>query len=270
MNKYNVLIIGAGGQGSEADQPGSGNEHKIISFAHAFKEHDGFETITFYDKNKLKSKKASEIWDCYYSECDINYICEYGDIDVAIITTPDNTHYEILKQLAEYPLKLVICEKPICEDLEQAREIVELYKQKNIPLMINYTRRFLPYYDCLKRDTKPIDGLCIFNRGWLHTATHAIDFFNMIGLENYKIIESTITDKRVWELYVEFEDPIGMRIGWIETRVGDMPVWNYYDKSHWYIVENAYNFLEGKEELKCTGEQALHALEICFKLMKKE
>jgi hypothetical protein len=36
-----------------------------------------------------------------------------------------------------------------------------------------------------------------------------------------------------------------------------------------YVAENAYNFLEGKEELKCTGEMALKSLEMCFELMNK-
>jgi hypothetical protein len=258
-----VLIIGSGNQGALADAPKSGNEHKIISFAHALKTHEGFETITFYDKDKLKSKTAAETWDCYYTECDIDYICEYGDIDIAVITTPDENHYEILKQLAECPIKLIVCEKPICSDLQQAREIVELYKQKNIPILVNYTRRFLPHYDYLKQYGKPVYATCSFNRGFLHSGSHAVDFFNMIGADNYRLIEIPTEAYRVWDLNVYYENH-----AFSEVRVGDMPVWEYYDKSHWHVVENAFNFLEGKEELKCTADDALKGLEICYELME--
>jgi hypothetical protein len=35
----------------------------------------------------------------------------------------------------------------------------------------------------------------------------------------------------------------------------------------WHVTENAHNFLEGREALKCTGEDSLRSLEICFELM---
>ena len=45
-----------------------------------------------------------------------------------------------------------------------------------------------------------------------------------------------------------------------------MQVPDYYDFHTRYVIENAYNFLEGKEELLCTGEDALKALEIMEEL----
>jgi hypothetical protein len=127
--------------------------------------------------------------------------------------------------------------------------------------MVNYTRRFLPAYDHLKEYGKPIFGTCHFNRGWIHTATHAIDFFNMIGCLDYRIIESKL-DYRVWSLDVFYDKHRA-----VEERLDNDPVWSYYDKSHMYIINNAYEFLEGREEIKCTGEMALKALEICYELM---
>lgn len=251
--------MGAGGQGSEADQPGSGNEHKIISYGHAFSAHPGFNLLGFYDIDREKAFKAADAWRS-------DALPHWPIIaDVIVIATLDDTHYEQLLKAIDHrlPPDLVICEKPICTDLEQAREIVDLYSKKNIPLMVNYTRRFLPYYDHLKQYGKPIYGTCAFNRGWMHTATHAIDFFNMIGCDNYRMIEIPADSYRVWDLKVYYKDHV-----FSEVRTADMPVWDYYDKSHWYIAENAYNFLEGKEPIKCTGENALAALEKCFELME--
>lgn len=193
-------------------------------------------------------------------------------IDIAIVATPDNEHYKILKQLAKYPLKLVICEKPICEDLQQAREIVELYKIKGILLMVNYTRRFLPYYHNIKELSDSgmfgdlVSANIVFNRGWLHTASHAIDFiewlFNGNRSDRINIVECN-TDYRIWQIQLFWEKHY-----WQEQRISDMPVWSYYDKTHWHVVDNAYKFLEGKEGLMCTGEDALNSLEMTYKLMK--
>ena len=211
------------------------------------------------DNDFIKAKIAKEVWN---AKCASGYFCRamLFDIDVAIVTTPDDFHYDILKKLANWPLKLVICEKPICTDLQQAREIVELYKAKGIGLMVNYTRRFLPYYDFLKQEN-PLTGICRFNRGWAHSASHAIEFFNMIGCKNYELFESQ-SDERVWDIRVAYNNFV-----FTETRNGDDPVWDYYDKTHYHIIDNAYKFLEGKEEIKCTGEMALRALEKCYELM---
>lgn len=252
------MIIGAGGQGAEADRQGSGNEEKIISFGHAFSRHGGFNLLGFIDKDVERAESAKKEWDAKFASDTLTSI-QYQD--VVVVATPDDTHFDILKQIAKKQLSLVLCEKPICTDLEKAREIVQLYKERGIPLMVNYTRRYLPYYDHLKQYGKPHYGLCRFNRGWLHTATHGIDFFNMIGCENYDILESEETERH-WYLGVKYKAHT-----FRETRCGDEPVWDYYDKSHWHVTENAYNFLEGKEPLKCTGDHALAALEKCFELM---
>lgn len=270
MKKYNVLIIGSGGQGALADAKGSGNEHKTISFAKAIIEHKNLELYGFIDNDFSKATKAQEIWNASYASDELSKF-DLSQVDIAIVATSDDKHYEILKQIAEYPPKLVICEKPLCKDLEQAREIVELYRQREIPLLTNYTRRFIPRLQELKRRYKNgefgkiVSANIVFNRGWLHSATHAIDFCGWLfdGEYNGKILECE-TDYRIWQIDLYFE-----KYHWREERIGDMPVPSYFDNSMQYVAENAYNFLEGKEELKCTASDALKALEICYELMEE-
>lgn len=271
--KYRALIIGAGGQGALSDAPGSGKEEKIISFAHALKEHPGFKWLAFYDEIEEKAYLAKEIWGgTWFIALD-----EIGDhhIDVAIVSTPDDSHYEILKQLAEYPLRLVIVEKPICTDLQQAREIVELYKAKGIPLAVNYTRRFIPELQELKQRYeagefgKLLHYNINFNRGLIHSGSHAVDFLGWLfdyDLPRGLMLTEIEADYRIWQIDLFFE-----KFHWREERItNDMPVPSYFDKHTWYVVDNAYNFLEGREPLKCDGEQALKALEICYNLMREQ
>lgn len=269
MKKYNVLICGAGGQGALSDAPGSPNENKYISFAHAFCDHEGFELCGFYDKDGEKSVKAIEAW-AGAAYCCINHAIEFDRIDIAVVATPDNSHYDILKQLAKHPLKLVICEKPLCTDLQQAREIVKLYKGKGIPLMVDYTRRFIPELQELKQryETGEFGKIqeitCAFNRGFIHTGSHLIDFIRwFFNGDLLHLKEAQNQGYRIWQIQLFFE-----KYFWQEQRIGDMPVPSYYDKHMWYVAENAYNFLEGKEPLLCTAEDALKALEICFELME--
>ena len=257
-----VLIIGCGGQGVLADAPGSFNEHKVISFAKAFKERDA--ELIFFDTDLSKSRFATDIWGG-------TYVQKISDafFDIAVVTTPDETHYEILKLLSNLGAKLVICEKPLCTDVEQIKEIVKLYKDLGIPLMVDFTRRFIDRYRFLKSDYrrgklgKFVYGRCIFNRGIWHTGSHAVDLFNWMfrgNSNNFEIIESEITDVRVWDLMLVFEQKTFM-----ERRIGNMavPWWfNFHTRD---VVDNAMGFLEGKKPLYSLGEYSIEGAEkLCW------
>jgi predicted dehydrogenase len=296
---YKGLIVGCGNQGCLADAPGSGKEYKYISFAHALTKHFGFKLAGFVDIDYERAKKAQSIWGGipYHSigEAFTNNTFETGNtvsgycleapaskaegvftkenIDVAVVATNDNAHYEPLKKLAQYPLRLVIVEKPICEDLRQATEIVKLYKDVGIPLAVNYTRNYQPYYENIKQKYKNGEyGKLIhisakYNRGLIHTGSHFSSFLDwMFGLDNLidlaadiKVTEVKV-DYRVWQIELFFE-----KYHWREEMVGDQPVWDYRDNDSWNVVDNMYMFLKGQQDLKCSGIDALSALETCYR-----
>ena len=272
--KFKTLIIGAGNKGAIADSPGTGNESKFLSYAHAIKEHPGFELIGFVDSDISKTVKATKIYGGWGAE-NIKFIeHEHINIDVAIVSAPDETHYEILKRLANYPLKLIICEKPICTNLEEAREIVKLYKSINIPLMADYTRRFIPHWQEAKAEIdsekagKFLKGYCYFNRNWLHTASHFIDlalWFN--GNMDNIIVREVPTDYRwvfQWGMFYENQFYSEHAVNFAKNSKID----SIYDQHLYYVMDNAFEFLEGRQKLLCTGENALRALEECYKFME--
>jgi len=272
--KYKAIIIGAGNKGCLSDAPGTGNESKFLSYAHAIKEHPGFAGFHIYDRDESKIITAAKAWGITTMMCRSwqSYIACYP-IDIAIVATPDETHYEILKQLAEYPLKLVICEKPICTDLGQAREIIDLYKSINIPLAIDYTRRFIPYWQEAKAEIdtgkagKFLKGYCYFNRGTLHTLSHFTDLaLWFIGNMDNIIVQEVPTDYRwvfQWGMFYENEFYSEHAVNFAKNPNVD----NIYDKHLWHVMNNAFEFLEGRQKLLCTGEDALLALEECYKFM---
>jgi hypothetical protein len=262
MAKYSALVVGCGNMGVLNDAPGSGNEEKIISYAKALKDNGNFEVFC-YDNDFEKRNKASDIWKISWQDS-LKDTC----FDVVIVATPDESHYSILKNILEFNenTKLVICEKPLCNTSKEAREIVKLYEQAGIPILLDYTRRFIPCLIDLNKHAKALRGLGIFNRGALHTATHMIDFFNMLEVPEDKqyIVEHDDINSRVWHVSILFED------GYIftEKRCLDDPVQSYYDFHTQHIIDNAYMFLEGNEELRCTMYDGLHALEQMERLCK--
>jgi predicted dehydrogenase len=268
MNKYTVEIIGCGNKGATADAPGSGNAHKHLSYAHACMDNPGFEIVNFYDIDQGQRGKAYETWGVIYKP---------HTPDVYIIATPDNAHYEYLLRIASMPEesrpRLVVCEKPLCEEVSEAERVVGLYKQYGIPLLVDYTRRFIPYWQDMRRRRDQagefIRGYCVYNRGALHTLSHFVDtalWFNG-NMDNIDVTEIAPDYQWVyqWGLFYECDFFSEMSANRAHGEVPN-PIYDNHTK---HVMENAYNFLEGKEHLRCTGMDALLALKATYAIMER-
>lgn len=272
---YNVGIIGCGNKGALADAPGTGNEHKYLSYAHAVKDHGAFDLVFMVDNNPAKEKEADRIWKPKLTQKTRLKLADYS-IDVAIIATPDNSHYDALLKLLRVTtnLKLVICEKPLCTNSEQAKEIIEIYKYWGIPLMVDYTRRFIPDYQQMQDEIVSgkwgnfIEGYGYFNRGWLHTASHMVDFVLWMNgnLDNFKIREIKTDYRWIYQIGMFYETDFFSDHAVNFVKNPHVP--SMYDNHLMYVMDNAWYFLEGADKLMCTGEDALRALEETERMMK--
>lgn len=143
MKKYNAVVVGCGSIGAlkEDKYDSPGDDEKILTMAHAFYTHNGFDLIGVIDIDFEKAKRASEKWKTLACS-NINSINKRIDIVAVCIDT--EVHYEYLKGLLEIwnKPKTVIVEKPFCKNVYQAQEIVNLYKANGVNLIVNYSRRF--------------------------------------------------------------------------------------------------------------------------------
>ena len=70
--------------------------------------------------------------------------------DVLDIITPPPTHASIVRQAIAHGTTLVICQKPFCETLEQARALVVEAEQSNTTLVVHENFRFQPWFRLIK------------------------------------------------------------------------------------------------------------------------
>lgn len=195
INTLNVLIIGSGNIGAFFDKPTSKN---IISHAHAFTSNEHYHLLGFMDVDKQKAREAARLWDCKTFNT-IKEAFEKNTIDIVCLATPDNTHYGLLKDISRYNMKLVFSEKPLATDTSKAYEICELYKARKIPIMINYSRRFVPEFNQLRLNIKKgsygkfIAGTGYYGKGILHNGSHMIDLLRFLlgEIEDVKAVDST-------------------------------------------------------------------------------
>ncbi|HII68543.1 TPA: Gfo/Idh/MocA family oxidoreductase [Candidatus Woesearchaeota archaeon] len=94
-----------------------------------------------------------------HASADLHTVLATAEPDIVSICTPDSTHYSILKQVLAFGcIKAIWCEKPIATTLKEGKEMVALCKERNVTLMINFLRRYDPFYQELHSKIKAMVG----------------------------------------------------------------------------------------------------------------
>lgn len=188
---YNVLIIGAGQIGAFFDRPG---DSQVLTHAHAFTLHPGFNLLGFADSNPVQAQKAAAIWGGEAFR-DWKEAWQKHVVDVVCLAVPDDYHYIFLKDLAGKNSRIVFAEKPLVQTISEAEEIRNLYAASPVALQVNYTRRFVPEIIKLSEQVKQgrygklISGNAYYGKGLLHNGSHLLDLLTaMLG----EIKEATV------------------------------------------------------------------------------
>lgn len=190
---YRAVIIGAGNIASGFDAPDS---RDILTHAHAYQRNPAFQLMGFYDKDYRRAKAAADKWN----------VQAYETLDAAMQTAeivsccvPDPYHRQILEEVAAYTPGLVIAEKPLAASVEEGEMLKRVYGNR-IPLLLNYSRRFLPEFQSLQRELgqygKFLKGMGYYGKGILHNGSHMIDLLRFLlgDVGCHRVLKSEIHD----------------------------------------------------------------------------
>ena len=83
-------------------------------------------------RNSDKLEPFARNWGWESTETDWRRLVERDDIDVIDICSPNNTHHEIALAAASRG-KMVLCEKPLAIDVDEAVEMVEAVEGRGSP-----------------------------------------------------------------------------------------------------------------------------------------
>lgn len=116
-------------------------------------EEKRFSLTGIYDKDSGQAKEVAEKYN----------INEFDDIDVlldkvdaAIVAVPSSLHKEVALKVAEHGVHALI-EKPLATTSEDAKIIVDAFKQKGLKLAVGHIERFNPVFRELKKLVDPKD-----------------------------------------------------------------------------------------------------------------
>lgn len=177
LAKYKCAIIGAGRIGAGFDNPKS---RHVLTHAHAYFSNPKTELVGFFDTDRGRARRAAKLWSSQEFES-IDELFKVARPNLISICVPDKYHFSVLKEVAKYRPRLIICEKPVTIDIKNTEAIVKLYQQINIPVLVNYSRRFDLTVQNLRQEIiknkygKVLCASVIYNKGILHNGSHAID-----------------------------------------------------------------------------------------------
>lgn len=247
--KYDVLVIGAGVIGASYDYPASA---EILTHAHAFLANEGFNLCGFVDSDTAKAASAAETWQTkYYKNIEEAFNAQH--YDVVSVTVPDEYHYDVLLQLVDYPIKFVFAEKPLVDNTVQGKEIIRIYEKAQIPILVNYSRRFIPEIERIKHCIQSgkigrfICGNGYYGKGILHNGSHMVD------LLRYLIGE--IVDSRVIKYDFDFyeDDPSVSAV--LELADNKLFTLNHVPCNHFTVFEMDLLFENGRVRITDVGQR---------------
>ena len=101
--------------------------------------------------NERKAPRNCGVCDAFGS---IEEAFEKENVDIVCIAVPDELHYALLKKVSLVPLKSVFTEKPLTKTVTEAEEIVKIFRERDIPVCVNYRRSFVPEFEALRDKIK--------------------------------------------------------------------------------------------------------------------
>lgn len=174
--KKKVLLIGAGRIGYS-----NLSKNKFLSYFGLLKNHSKFQICSVVEQNKNKILFLKKKYKKIYFFNNLKKSLEKFFYDLIIISSPDHTHYKILDKVLDYKPKLILIEKPICQSYFDFLKIKKKLKLFNIPVIVNYSRRFNKNFRNIKEKIKKnyfgnLQNVTMYcNGGIIHNGCHLID-----------------------------------------------------------------------------------------------
>ena len=172
-----VGLIGCGMIAGELDDPGSPH---VLTHAKAISLHPKFTLAACCDPDRARALALAEKWDCPGVFSDLEEMAALG-LDAFVVAASSGAHFGILKTLLSWEPDLIICEKPLVEELDQLDDLEGLLSRSRTRVLVNFQRRFDPALGELKRIVAggELGEACFFQgavgKGLIHNGCHLLD-----------------------------------------------------------------------------------------------
>ena len=137
------------------------------------------EVVAIYARTQEHARSLADKYGIDRVYGDIDKMLDECDIDVVDICLPNFLHYQAcLKAAAKN--KHVICEKPLAMNLEQANEMIDALKSRNLKLMYAEELCFAPKYERVREmvEQGAVGKVYMLKQGEKHDGPHSKWFYS--------------------------------------------------------------------------------------------
>lgn len=200
-----VGLIGCGMIAGDLDDPGS--EH-VLTHAKAVKLHPEFELAGCLDQDQERARALADKWGCPRVFASLEEMISSGP-EAYVVAASSGAHFRILQTLLAAGADLIVCEKPLVENLADLETLEGLLASSRARVAVNFQRRFDPAFRELEGIIKSGElGEPIFfqggvGKGLIHNGCHLIDLLFQL-LAPVAALEPFRAETREGDLYGTF------------------------------------------------------------------
>jgi predicted dehydrogenase len=194
-DRFRVGIVGAGRIAGLNAAASDASTH-----AGAMVTNGEFEIRGVCDTDPTRAAALSRQWGgAVYA--DVNDLLEGAQLDAVVISTPDNTHAAIAREILESPVspRLLIIEKPPGISRSELHALVtRATASPSTRTVVNLSRRFDERHRTLATLIgegafgKLLDATFTYYGGWLHNGIHAVDTVRLLLGGELRVVSSRV------------------------------------------------------------------------------
>ena len=109
-----------------------------------------YQLVGVYDKNLNIARAVSKEFNCDFFDNSDDLI---NKSDVICVVTPTPFHFEYAKKCIASDVHVFI-EKPVCENINDSNELIQLNKKRNLKIQVGHVERFNPAFTSIQNKIK--------------------------------------------------------------------------------------------------------------------
>lgn len=148
MDTYRAVLIGCGRMGATIDDEVAGRPHSYIPYSHAagHTAADRVELVAAADIDGAQLAAARDRYGIPRGYSDYREMIDAESPDIVSIATRPGPHLEMVRAAAEGGVPAIYCEKPLCQSMAEADELVSICQSEGVIFNLGVNRRFIPLY----------------------------------------------------------------------------------------------------------------------------